>query len=250
MTIEKLTLESPVVQEAKRKFASQRRKCRLSFEELFTRFLQGDTFLSMSIDAGITEQGIRHIWVKNFRARYATVRQRAIEEKLAGYRERVLACREAELPKDSALRIVAEKARRLNCTVEIAPPRSYRMTVRELRINGQLVHIHTTNCIYARRTMELKFYVARRIYDEEMGLKRPRLGIFYAKVDGQFERIFVKTGDDIWEQYFRGNRKERYEITTPLRLRQKNKYKNPRRPSLWACGGIDAWLAIAALRPH
>ena len=142
-----LTLESPVVREAKRKFEKSRvaRRYNILFDDWFVRFKRGDTYFSIGKPYGLDGQRVCVFRKKYFEA--VLPRTGGEERRRRVRRENSVTSHalELQLPETSKLREAARLARAAKCRVEFIPtavPGKQQVDRSRIRVDGVLCFVH------------------------------------------------------------------------------------------------------------
>jgi hypothetical protein len=202
---EEFTLDHPLVRREKEKyeFGEYHRKCRLSFDELFTHFANKyNTHLAIAEAAGVTRERIRQIYNKHFRQFFGNMSGRELRS------ANVLAIRSVESKTawegDETLRVIGEKAQKAGCSIE-AVLNPYLRT-KSLLIEGKMCGVHTLhNTVSVLRTRVKYTHTSVLVVQASRNFAE----IFRVCPQGYQERIFV-IPFSAWAHLASGSRKSFY----------------------------------------
>lgn len=244
---EKLTLESPVVQEAKTAYEKSRlcHRHHVAFDTLFVGFSEGKTFRSIGTATGLKTHTVRYLWRRYFASwlRSVTRKARSNTDRV-GRRER-LERQIAALPKDSALRVVIDRALIEGCEVELVSYHEHRFLKTIARIEGRSV------IVYEARTARKLTPRSERVYAEFHVTKDHIAGrdliAFVSNVPGNIIYLYLLKTTDFIKAVFEGTTRRWWKLRVPL-LRPNYPWTGKRRIDLSRYAGAHVTQLLRSLR--
>jgi AraC-like DNA-binding protein len=195
-TVQPLTLEHPLVQQAKAKWeaghvGSRRPKHGKSFDYFFKKFTEDKiSFAKISTEVGVSRQSICELYNRTFAALFGN--STGQERFLSGRKKlrlKRLSMAERKLLSEGALKRISKLAKSAGLPV-VALPQAHspsRLTTRFLCINGRKCLIRQSEAIFSPRE-KMRYF---RFTLKQNSLREADFAILYAKTKKSGELIFV-----------------------------------------------------------